>query len=95
MWSRMIRMAGLVTGLVILGGCATAPSSSEGKAELTRDVQMALSKAKVQDPALQAFLDKAYGYAIFPSVGKGAVGVAARTARGRRSSSGSRSGTAT
>src|SRR4029450_4907774 len=39
-------------------------------------------KAKVQDPALQAFLDKAYGYAIFPSVGKGAVGVGGAYGKG-------------
>ena len=82
MWKWMVPMAGLLTGLVILGGCATAPSSPEGRADLTRNVGTALAKAKVQDPALQAFLDKAYGYAIFPSVGKGAVGVGGAYGKG-------------
>src|SRR5262245_57586410 len=92
MWNRMMSMAGLVTGLVILGGCATAPSSPEGKATLTRDVDTALAKAKVQDPELQAFLDKAYGYAIFPSVGKGAVGVGGAYGRGEVFERGTRIG---
>jgi lipid-binding SYLF domain-containing protein len=72
----------LVTGLAILSGCATAPSSTEGKATLSRDVNTALAKAKVQDPSLQAFLDKAYGYAILPTVGKGAVGVGGAYGKG-------------
>src|SRR5262245_28503644 len=82
MWKRMMPMAGLVTGLVIFSGCATAPSSPEARAALTSDVGTALAKAKVQDPELQAFLDKAYGYAIFPSVGKGAVGVGGAYGKG-------------
>src|SRR5262249_15140309 len=82
MWIRLMPMESLVAGLVILGGWATEPSSSEGKAALTRDVGAALAKAKVQDPGLQAFLDKAYGYAIFPSVGKGAVGVGGAYGKG-------------
>ena len=82
MYKRIMQMLGVVTGLVILGGCATAPSSQEGRAALTRDVGTALAKAKVQDPELQGFLDKAYGYAIFPSVGKGAVGVGGAYGKG-------------
>jgi hypothetical protein len=82
MWKRMMSVATLVTALVIVGGCATAPSSPEGRVELNRDVDTALTKAKVQDPSLQAFLDKAYGYAIFPSVGKGAVGVGGAYGKG-------------
>src|SRR5215470_9463764 len=75
-------MAVAVTGLVTLSGCATAPTSAAGKATLSGDVTTALAKAKVQDPSLQAFLDKAYGYAIFPSVGKGAVGVGGAYGKG-------------
>jgi len=82
MYKRIMQLLGVVTGLVILGGCATAPSSQEGRAALTRDVGTALAKAKVQDPELQGFLDKAYGYAIFPSVGKGAVGVGGAYGKG-------------
>jgi lipid-binding SYLF domain-containing protein len=75
-------VAVLVTVLAALSGCATAPSSPAGKASLDSEVGAALAKAKVQDPSLQEFLDKAYGYAIFPSVGKGAVGVGGAYGKG-------------
>jgi lipid-binding SYLF domain-containing protein len=75
-----IWMAVVVTGL--LSGCATAPTSAGGKATLSSDVTTALAKAKVGDPSLQAFLDKAYGYAVFPSVGKAAVGVGGAYGKG-------------
>jgi lipid-binding SYLF domain-containing protein len=82
MWKWMIATGGVVAAVVTLTGCATAPSSAEGKAELERDVNTALAQAKVRDPTLQAFLDKAYGYAIFPDIGKGAVGVGGAYGRG-------------
>ena len=82
MWKWMMPMTALVTGLAIVSGCATAPSSAEGKAALSLDVNTALAEAKVQDPSLQAFLDTAYGYAIFPTVGKGAAGIGGAYGRG-------------
>jgi lipid-binding SYLF domain-containing protein len=75
MWKWTTALAILMSGLVSLGGCATAPESAEGKASLGRDVASALSQARARDASLQAFLDKAYGYAVFPSVGKGAIGI--------------------
>jgi len=81
-WKWMMLMAALVTGLAIVSGCATAPTSAEGKAALSRDVHTALAKAKVEDPSLQAFLDRAYGYAIFPTVGKGAAGLGGAYGKG-------------
>ncbi len=82
MWKWMIPMAALLTGLAILSGCATAPPSAEGKAALNLDVETALAEAKVQDPSLQALLDRAYAYAIFPTVGKGAIGVGGAYGKG-------------
>lgn len=82
MWKWMMPMAAILTGLATLSGCATAPTSAEDKAALSRDVNAALAKARAEDPSLQAFLTKAYGYAIFPTVGKGAVGVGGAYGRG-------------
>ena len=82
MWKLMMPMAALVTGLALVSGCATAPPSAEGKAALSQDVNTALAEAKVQDPSLQAFLDRAYAYAIFPTVGKGAIGVGGAYGKG-------------
>lgn len=82
MWKWMMPTAALVTGLTIFSGCATAPPSPEGKAALSHDVETALAEAKVQDPSLQALLDGAYAYAIFPTVGKGAIGVGGAYGKG-------------
>jgi lipid-binding SYLF domain-containing protein len=68
--------------MVTLSGCATAPAGPEGKAKLDRDVNTALARAKAQDPTLQAFLDKAHGYAIFPTITKGAAGVGGAYGKG-------------
>ena len=82
MWKWIIPMAAIVISLAIVSGCATAPTTAEDKAALSRDVTTALAKAKAQDPTLQAFLDRAYGYAIFPAVGKGAAGVGGAYGKG-------------
>jgi lipid-binding SYLF domain-containing protein len=68
--------------LIGLGACSTAPESEEGKATLDSKSMDALGTFKRTDPSLQSFLDRAYGYAIFPTVGKGAVGVGGAYGRG-------------
>lgn len=77
-----ITMAAVLAGTAALAGCSTAPKTAEGKASLSSEVQAALSTAKSADPSLAAFLDKAYGYAVFPTVGKGAIGVGGAYGRG-------------
>ncbi len=72
----------VVAGALLLSGCSTAPKSSEGKAELTAKSENAVAAAKKTDPGLQKFFDTAAGYAVFPSVGKGGVGVGAAYGRG-------------
>jgi lipid-binding SYLF domain-containing protein len=86
----------LVAGGVLLGtGCSTAPSSSAGQAELTTKSQEAVATAKKTDPGLQKFFDTAAGYAVFPSVGKGGVGVGAAYGRGEVYAGGKLAGYAT
>ena len=72
--------AALLTGAA---GCTSAAPKNEAKREtLAVDSQAALKKLTIEDPSLQAFLDKAYAYAIFPSVGKGGFIVGASYGRG-------------
>jgi lipid-binding SYLF domain-containing protein len=59
-------------GILLLGGCSTAPKSTAGRENLESEVQNALTVAKNMDPGLQKFFDTAAGYAVFPKVGKGA-----------------------
>jgi lipid-binding SYLF domain-containing protein len=68
---------------LLLGGCATAPKSAEGKAELTGKVQATVDRAAKEDPGLTKFFNEAAGYAVFPSVGKGAIGVGGAYGKGQ------------
>lgn len=67
----------IVTALVALSffttGCSTSPKTTEEKDKLESEAQKALSEMKAKDPSLDAFLKSSYGYAVFPSIGKGAV----------------------
>lgn len=65
----------VTTGAVLLAGCSTAPKSEAGQEQLTVKGETAIQSAKKADPGLQKFFDTAAGYAVFPSVGKGAIGV--------------------
>jgi peptidoglycan-associated lipoprotein len=61
----------------------TVPApTAEGRAALARDVQTALALARARDASLPAFLGRAYGYAVFPTVGKGAIGLGAAHGEG-------------
>lgn len=65
-----------------IGACSTAPKSSEGKSDLRSDAAAALTRAERNDPSLARLLNDAAGYAVFPTVGKGAVGVGGAYGKG-------------
>jgi lipid-binding SYLF domain-containing protein len=71
-----------VIGLLTLTACATAPRSVQGKADIETEAAMALSKARTADPTLVPIFNTAAGYAVFPSVGKGAVGIGGAYGKG-------------
>ncbi len=56
-------------------GCQSPPKSDEAKMKLADNVQASLSALKQEDPGFGSFLSNAYGYAVFPTVGKGGLGV--------------------
>jgi lipid-binding SYLF domain-containing protein len=72
----------VAVGALFLTGCATAPSTDEGKVVLSGKVQAAIGLAKKEDPGLKKFFDEAAGYAIFPTVGKGAIGIGGAYGKG-------------
>jgi lipid-binding SYLF domain-containing protein len=54
------------------GGCGgTEPQTPEKKDALRAEADAALTTMKAADPSLEEFLNKAYGYVVFPNVGKG------------------------
>jgi len=70
----------VVAGL--LASCATAPASREDKAALGAAATSRLQQMRTADPALDALLQKGYGYAVFPQVDKGGLGVGGAYGRG-------------
>ena len=79
----------IFSALILLQSCLTAlpshafggwdPDEDAAKQSGTRhgsgDVAKAIAKLKSRDPGIQRFFDKAYGYVIFPTVGKGGIGI--------------------
>ena len=62
-------------GMLCLTGCSTAPKTVEARTDLDQEVRETIDFARQTDPGIQGFIDSSAGYAVFPSVGKGAVGV--------------------
>jgi lipid-binding SYLF domain-containing protein len=68
---------GLALGILALGlvGCSTEPKTEEAKASLHDDAQATLNQFMREDSGFGKFLDGGKGYVVFPSVGKGGLGV--------------------
>jgi lipid-binding SYLF domain-containing protein len=76
-------VAAAALGAALATGCTSPAPKNEAKREtLAIDSRAALQKLTIEDPSLQSFLDKAFGYVIFPSVGKGGLIVGASYGRG-------------
>ena len=68
--------------LVALSACATAPATVEGKHDIENDASNALGKAQRHDASLVPVINASAGYAVFPSVGKGAAGLGGAYGKG-------------
>jgi len=64
-------MVALVATCGLVAGCSTAPKSEEGRADLRDNAGSALQTMESTDATLRDFLGRGYGYAVYPSVGKG------------------------
>lgn len=72
----------IVTFALTAGGCSTAPRTEQGRTDIREKAETALAKARASDTTLGPVLDRAYGYAVFPTVGKGAIGVGGAYGKG-------------
>jgi lipid-binding SYLF domain-containing protein len=70
---RNMMMGLAVVSLAFVTGCTTAPQSDEGKDKLRTHVDNAMKQLDESDPSLRDFLNKAYGYVVFPTAGKGGL----------------------
>jgi lipid-binding SYLF domain-containing protein len=72
----------LASLIVALSGCATAPKSEPERDALRTEADATLKRMTAEDPGLRDFLERAYGYVVFPEVGKGGLIVGGSYGRG-------------
>ncbi len=72
----------IMVGLSAVTACTTAPKTTEGKMDIEQDASIALGKARATSAEFANILDTSAGYAVFPSVGKGAIGVGGAYGKG-------------
>jgi lipid-binding SYLF domain-containing protein len=66
----------------LLVGCATAPTSRAEREALVAEATSSLQQMRGDDPGLGELVRRSYGYAIFPDVTKGGLGVGGAHGRG-------------
>jgi lipid-binding SYLF domain-containing protein len=71
-----------VVGITFLAACATAPRTVDDRNELMRDADTALGQARSVNPGFDSIIRNAPGYAVFPTVGKGGMGIGGAYGRG-------------
>src|SRR5712692_43505 len=88
---RTLKAAGLMTVFVLAGAWATLAAQEKPLDEQVKD---AIQLFKSDSTKIAKLFDTAYGYAVFPSVGKGAVGIGGAAGEGEVFEKGALIGTA-
>ena len=73
-------MIGMALAMFAVVGCNTAPSSEADKKAQSGEVESTVAKFKEKQPSVGAYMKQSYGWAVFPTVGKGGVEYQHRTA---------------
>jgi lipid-binding SYLF domain-containing protein len=68
--------------LLLLAGCAHAPSTAEGRAALLERSASTISMMIARDPSLREVLEQSAGYVVFPRVVEAGLGVGGAGGRG-------------
>ncbi|HTS16698.1 MAG TPA: hypothetical protein VMP11_03920 [Verrucomicrobiae bacterium] len=76
---RALRFCSIIVALVLAGFC---PPLSAGEKTLDDQVKDAIQLFKSDSTNVAKLFDTAYGYAVLPSVGKGAIGIGAAAGDG-------------
>ena len=79
-WVRLVSAALL---LILLIGCGATPGSRYKARQLNAAVEDAIAEFEQTDPGIENLFRTSVGYAVFPSVGAGAVGVGGAYGRGQ------------
>jgi lipid-binding SYLF domain-containing protein len=73
----------LMAVCVFVAGCTTAPATERERDTQDAEVQSTITAFVNTDPGMQRFFDRSHGYAVFPSVGKGAFWVGGAYGKGQ------------
>ena len=71
-----------VLAISMMAGCTAAPASREGRDALVRQATGALQEWNRDIPGVEGFARQSYGYAVFPEIAKGGLGIGAAYGRG-------------
>jgi lipid-binding SYLF domain-containing protein len=74
--------AGTVLALGLFGAAPMTATPAPGASADPSEVAAVVSKFKHKDPGMAKVFAKAYGYAVFPTVGKGGIGLGAARGKG-------------
>lgn len=77
-----IALTALVMLVFMLPACRTAPPTQADRDQLHDEVQTTIRAFIRQDPAIEDHFQDAYGFAVFPSVGKGGAIIGGAWGRG-------------
>lgn len=80
-WNTILAFVALVGATTAIPARA-AGWNPQGQSQQTEAAEEAIAKFKSTDPSLDVFFKKAYGYAVYPSVGKGGFVFAGAFGRG-------------
>ncbi len=73
-------------GLIISSLCLINPTSAQDEKQAEKydpdEARATIDEFKKEDPEIGKFFDSSYGYAVFPSIGKGAIGVGGAGGKG-------------
>lgn len=81
---KQIRMNVMALAAVALfmAACSATPKSELDRNELKANAEATLQRFRDSDPAIREHINKAYGYAVFPTIAKGGAGVGGAYGRG-------------
>ena len=76
------KMIGMALAMIAVVSCNTAPKTEADKAAQGREVEATIARFKTDHEGVDVYMKSAHGYAVFPSVGKGGIGVGGAFGRG-------------
>lgn len=80
--TRSLLGATALFAILALTACQTAPSGKAEADKLASDAEFTQKRALEQDPDLKQWFNKSHAYVIFPSIGKGGIGIGGSFGRG-------------